>query len=75
MKTSWFLLLVMIVATFVASCASDSQLTQKEKDRLAREQERAAQKQTQTQAKQMRTGTQGGQRDQGMMGTQRRGTR
>ena len=75
MKTRWILLVVMVVATFVAGCASDSQLSQKEKDRLAREQERAAQKQAQTQAKQMRTGTQGAQRDQGMMGTQRRGSR
>jgi hypothetical protein len=72
MKPRWIFLHTIAAAILLAGCASNSELTQKEKDRLAREQEREAQKQAQAQAKMMRTGTQGG---QGMMGTQRRGSR
>ena len=44
-------------ALFFAGCATDSELTQKEKDRMAKEQEREAQKQAKSQEKMMRAGT------------------
>lgn len=62
-------LLVIVTASIVllTGCTTtDSELSQKEKDKIARDMERANQKEAQAQAKMMREATQG---------TQRRGTR
>lgn len=62
-------LLVLATAAFamITGCTTtDSELSQKEKDKIARDMERANQKEAQAQAKMMRETTQG---------TQRRGTR
>jgi outer membrane biogenesis lipoprotein LolB len=61
MKPRWIVLSA-AVALFLAGCATDSELTQKEKDKMAREQQREAQKQAQAQEKMMREGTQSQQR-------------
>lgn len=42
---------------FLAGCATNSELTQKEKDQMAREQQREAQKQAKSQEKMMRETT------------------
>lgn len=69
---SRYLVLLLSVVVYVAGCATDSELTQKEKDRMAREQQREqqreAQKQAQQQEKMLRGGT-----NQNRMGTGMRG--
>lgn len=55
----FFPLAAMLLA---AGCASDSELSQKEKDRIQREQQREAQKQAKEQEKMMREATGTGQR-------------
>ena len=57
MKLRWYLC-ALVVGLFLAGCATDSELTQKEKDKMAREQQREAQKQAQAQEKMMNQGTQ-----------------
>lgn len=48
------------VSLLLSGCATtDSEMTEKEREKLAREQARAEQKQAQSQAKQMREATQG----------------
>jgi hypothetical protein len=60
LRTALSALAVIIV---VAGCAStDNELSQKEKDRIAREQQRSNQKQAQAQEKMLRDATQGGSR-------------
>lgn len=60
MKTRRIALLVIAASLLLAGCATtDTELTQKEKDKLARDQARAEQKQAQDQAKMMRDATQG----------------
>lgn len=67
MKARSFLPLVTASLALLAGCTTtDSGLSQKEKDKIARDMERANQKEAQAQAKMMREATQG---------TQRRGTR
>jgi hypothetical protein len=56
---------VFAATTLLAGCATDSELSQKEKDRMAREQQREQQKQAQQQEKMLRgSGT-----NQNRMGT------
>lgn len=62
MKPRWIVLSVALAAISLSGCATDSELTQKEKDRMAREQQREAQKQAQAQEKMMRDATQNQQR-------------
>ena len=60
MKPRWIFLPPLAAGLLFAGCAStDNELSQKGKDRLAREQARADQKQAQTQQKTMRDATQG----------------
>ena len=66
MKPRYMILSAAAAALVLAGCATDSELTQKEKDKMAREQQRDAQKQAQAQEKMMRDATQT---------QQRRGTR
>lgn len=68
MKARWITLFTLAAGIFIAGCASNSELTQKEKDKMAREQEREAQKQAQAQAKMMREAGQSGQRRSGSFG-------
>jgi hypothetical protein len=56
MKTRWTLLNAFVATLVLAGCASNSEPTQKEKERMAREQQREAQKQAQAQSKLMREG-------------------
>jgi len=59
-------LFALTVSAFLAGCATtDTELTQKEKDKIARDMERASQKQAQAQEKMMREATQGNQRKLG----------
>jgi hypothetical protein len=69
MKIRWILVTMIVVIVYVGGCATQSELTQKEKDRMAREMERENRKQSQAQEKMMRPTTQGG------MGGQRQGSR
>jgi hypothetical protein len=67
MKTRWIALPLLAAGFGLSGCASNSELSQKEKDRLAREMERENQKQAKSQEKMMRgsgsnTGAMGGQR-------------
>lgn len=63
MKTRRFALPALALTFVLFGCATnDTELTQKEKDRIAREQARADQKEAQAQAKRMREATQGNQR-------------
>ena len=64
MKPRWISLAV--AATLLAGCATNSELTDKEKERMAKEQQRDAQKQAREQQKMM---------GQGSQGTTRRGSR
>ena len=57
MKSRWLILSAFAAALFFAGCASNSELTQKEKDQMAKEQQREAQKQAKAEEKMMRTGT------------------
>lgn len=51
MKVRWILLNLLAAALVITGCATNSELTQKEKDRIAREMERENQKQAQAQAR------------------------
>ena len=63
MKTRRFALLALAVSLALCGWATnDTELTQKEKDRIARAQASAEQKEAQAQAKRMREATQGNQR-------------
>ncbi len=63
MKTRSLLLSALAAVCLLAGCASDRELTQKEKDKIDREQAREAQKQQKAQDKMMRdSGAYGGQR-------------
>jgi hypothetical protein len=63
MKTRRFALPALALCLALFGCATnDTELTQKEKDRIAREQARADQKEAQAQAKRMREATQSNQR-------------
>jgi starvation-inducible outer membrane lipoprotein len=63
MKTRWLPLFALAATIFLAGCAStDSELTQKEKDKMAREQARRDQQQQRAQEKAMREATQSNQR-------------
>ena len=63
MKHRSFTLKAIAVTTLLAGCATtDSELTQKEKDKIARDMERQSQREAQAQAKMMREATQGTQR-------------
>jgi hypothetical protein len=58
MKLRHVALPALVVSLFLASCATtDSELSQKEKDKLARDMERANQKQAQAQEKMMKEAT------------------
>jgi hypothetical protein len=59
MKTNsrWVALGALAAGLFLAGCATDSELSQKEKDRIEREQQREAQKQAKSQEKMMRETT------------------
>ncbi len=60
MKTRWYAFTVLTVVLGFAGCANQPELTQKEKDRMAREMERESRKQTQAQEKMMRGNTRDG---------------
>ncbi len=63
MKPGWLPLKTIAVVTLLAGCATtDSELSQKEKDKISRDMERANQKQAQAEAKMMREATTGAQR-------------
>lgn len=52
MRAPWIVLKTVLAGIFLAGCATqDTELSQKERDRLAREQARADQKQAQAQQK------------------------
>ena len=58
MKLHRFALPALVVSLFLAGCATtDSELSQKEKDKMARDMERANQKQAQAQEKMMKEAT------------------
>lgn len=60
MKAPWIVLKTVLAGVLLAGCATtDNELSQKEKDRLAREQARADQKQAQAQQKMMQNSSQG----------------
>lgn len=60
MKAPWIVLKTVLASVVLAGCATtDHELSQKEKDRLAREQARADQKQAQAQQKMMQNASQG----------------
>ncbi|MDO8545021.1 MAG: hypothetical protein Q7S40_31645 [Opitutaceae bacterium] len=59
MKPRWIQLSLLAGLVVLAGCATNSELTQKEKDRFARETERENQKQAQAQEKMLRQATQG----------------
>ncbi len=68
MKARWFALPAMAMSLAFFGCSTtDTELTQKEKDRIAREQARAAQKESQAQEKRLREAT--------TQGNQRKGVR
>ncbi len=69
MKTRWLLVTLITAACSLAGCATDSELTQKEKDKLARDMERENRKQAQAQEKMMRGNNSSG------LGGQRTGSR
>ncbi len=48
---------LLAVAALLAGCATDSEVTQKEKDKMARDAEKQNQKQAQAEAKMMREAT------------------
>ncbi len=60
MKKRSIILSALAAGLLLASCASESELTQKEKDKMAREQEREAQKQQKAQEKMLRESGSGG---------------
>lgn len=63
MKTRRLSLFALAASALLAGCATtDTELTQKEKDKLAREQARLEQQQQRAQEKAMREGTQSNQR-------------
>ena len=60
MKAPWLARKTVLAGIFLAGCATpDTELSQKERDRLAREQARADQKQVQTQQKMMQNSSPG----------------
>ena len=60
MKAPWIVLKTLLAGVLLAGCATtDNELSQKERDRLAREQARADQKQAQAQQKMMQNSSQG----------------
>ena len=50
MKARWILPHLLAAALVITGCATNTELTQKEKDRIAREMERESQKQARAQA-------------------------
>ncbi len=63
MKTRWLTLFALAASVLLAGCATtDTELTQKEKDKMAREQARLDQQQQRAQEKSMREATQSNQR-------------
>jgi len=72
MNLRWMVLTLAATGFGLAGCATDSNLSQKEKDRMAREMERENRKQTQAQEKMMRTNTR---TNTGSLGGQRPGAR
>lgn len=63
MNTRWLSLFALAATILLAGCATtDTELTQKEKDKIAREQARLEQQQQRAQEKAMREATQGNQR-------------
>jgi len=63
MKTRWLNFPALAVIILLAGCATtDTELTQKEKDKIAREQARLEQQQQRAQEKAMREATQSNQR-------------
>lgn len=67
-----FSLILLAAGAGFAGCANQPELTQKEKDRMAREMERENRKQTQAQEKMMRTNQR---TNSGNLGGQRPGAR
>lgn len=65
-------LILVTASAALAGCANQPELSQKEKDRMAREMERENRKQTQAQEKMMRTNTR---TNSGGLGGQRPGAR
>ena len=59
MKSRWIALGACGASLLLGGCATTDELTQKEKDRIAREQAKADQKEAQAQAKMMKEATQG----------------
>ena len=60
MRAPWIVLKTVLAGIFLAGCATpDTELSQKERDRLAREQARADQKQAQAQQKMMQNSSPG----------------
>jgi outer membrane PBP1 activator LpoA protein len=60
MKAPWIVLKAVLASVVLAGCSTtDNEISQKEKDRLAREQARADQKQAQAQQKMMQNSSPG----------------
>jgi PBP1b-binding outer membrane lipoprotein LpoB len=59
MKPRWIALPALVAALVLTGCASDTEPTQKQREKMARDIERENQKQAQAQAKMMRESQQG----------------